>query len=166
MNSQFEQGLDRDIAGSIFIKTLDGWILDSMFGYAEEVLVQKDFKLSGVDIPVGAYRGPRGYIALLSPYAGSRWDFRTIYAYYGGFFGGTNHTVSPTIRLSLSRHIRLTTDYTYSRFTLPNRKDNTDGSVGIYQGSEQAVNGGLVITPNVNTQIDLVGQLNTQANSE
>ena len=162
-DAHFNRTLDREIAGSIFIKTLDGWIFDSMFGYNDRAVVREDFELSGVKVPVGNYQGPLGYIAIMSPIAGARWNFGAIYMYDDSFFGGTSHTLRPNLRLSLSRHLRLTADYTYSAFTLPENSNEADNdSVTTFEGNEQALNGGIVITPNVATQIDLVGQLNTQ----
>ena len=163
-DAHFDQALDLDIASSLFIKTLDGWVLDSMFGYLDRAVVRDDFELSGVTIPVGHYSGPSGYLGLSSPSAGSRMNFGLVYMYDRAFFGGTNHMLAPNFRVSLSRHVRLSADYTYSRFTLPIQKSpDTESMNEVFQGSEQALNGGLVISPNVKTQIDVVGQLNTQA---
>ena len=162
-DAHFNSTLDREIAGSIFVKTLDGWIFDSMFGYNDRAVVREDFELSGIKVPVGNYQGPLGYIALLSPVAGARWNFGALYMYDDSFFGGTSHTFRPNLRLSLSRHLRLTADYTYSAFTLPETSNEASvDKVKDFEGNEQALNGGMVITPNVTTQIDLVGQLNTQ----
>ena len=134
-----------------------------MFGYLDQVVVRDDFELSGIKIPEGHYTGPSGYAGLMSPSAGSRWNFGLIYMYNGAFFGGVSHTMRQNVRLSLSRHLRLTADYTYSTFTLPNASiSNNGGGEQLFEGDERAVNGGLVITPNVTTQLDLVGQLNTQ----
>lgn len=163
-DAAFSSALDRDVATSLLIKTLKGWIFDAMLGYSDRAVVRDDFQLSEIDIPVGHYLGPGGYIGFSSPSAGSRWNFGAAYVYDGAFFGGVNHTLTPSLRLSLSRHLRLTTDYSYSHFTLPKAQGATINSTdNLFQGSEHAVNGGIVISPNVNTQIDLVGQLNTQA---
>jgi hypothetical protein len=180
-DAHFNDTLDRDVAGSLYIRSREGWTLDGMVGYADRVVVRDDFELSGVSINPGHYFGLSGYIELATPSAGARWRASARYMYDGAFFNGTNQTLVPSVRLSLSRHLRLTADYTYSRFSLPRSTDNDDDSMndpmndpmndsdesssatGLFQGSEHAVNGGLVITPNINTQIDIVGQLNTQA---
>ena len=133
-----------------------------MFGYNDRAVVRGTLSFRGQD-PCGNYQGPLGYIAIMSPVAGARWNFGAVYMYDDSFFGGTSHTLRPNIRLSLSRHLRLTADYTYSAFTLPETSNEGDNdSVTTFEGNEQALNGGVVITPNVSTQIDLVGQLNTQ----
>ena len=172
-DAHFDEALDRDIAGSLYIRSREGWTLDGMFGYLDRVVVRDNFELSGITILPGHYLGPSGYISLATPNAGARWSASAIYMYDGAFFDGTNQTLRPSIRLSLSRHLRLTADYTYSRFSLPISNDTSfdastnialksEASRSLFQGSEHAVNGGLVITPDVNTQFDLVGQLNTQ----
>lgn len=155
-DAYFNQLLDREVMGSVFIKSKEGWALDSMFGYVDQVVMIDNFKLSDIKINPGHYPGAMGYIAMASPTAGARWNFGAVYRYTDNFFGGNNHILSPNIRLSLTRHLRLTSDYTYSRFTLPNQDSS------LFYGTEHAINGGLAITPNINTQIDLVGQLNTQ----
>ena len=173
-DAHFTKTLDRDVSGSLYVRSREGWTVDAMMGYVDRVVVREDFELSGIAIDPGHYTGPSGYFSIATPYAGARWSASVLYLYDSAFFNGINQTLVPSVRLSLSRHLRLTADYTYSRLSLPrspemNPDDSSDEngsslqSNGTFQGSEHAVNGGLVITPDINTQIDLVGQLNTQA---
>lgn len=168
-DAQFEDALDRDIMISSSVTTQTGWSADGAIGYSDRAVVQEEFSLAEVKIPQGHYLGPGGYIGIASPTAGSRVSAMTVYAYDGAFFGGVNHTFSTNVRLSLTRHLRLSADYTYSRFTLPQSSTESSmmgdasGLEGEVTNDEQAMNGGFVITPNINTQIDIVAQLNTQA---
>ena len=150
------QSLDRKGDFGFGLVSETGWQLNGAAGYLERVVNRDGFDLASIEIAQGAYSGPNGFLRVTTPYAGARVRGGVRYQYDGAFFGGVSHSLNSFADLSLSRYLRLKIDYVYSNFDV--RSGGREGD-----GQEQAWNTAVAVTPTTTLQVDLVGQLNTQA---
>jgi hypothetical protein len=149
------EALDRSGLFGLNLTSRSGWRLELASGVSEKV-VSQPFELAGESIAPGRYQGENITLSVRTPFSGARLRAKLTVKYDGAFFGGQSYTYIAHSILSLSAHLRLNIQAVYSQLELPTKEE-------LIERDEQAWNGSLVITPTTNIQLDLVGQLNSQA---